>query len=87
MAAQLVAVLDVVVDEREVVDQLDCDGRRERPVRVTAERLARPERQRRADPLARRVVRRVPLTVGEAEMVGGHLPEQPPCPRRRLPEP
>ena len=62
MAAQLVAVLDVVVDEREVVDQLDCDRCRECPVRVTAERLARPERQRRADPLTRRVVRRVSMT-------------------------
>ena len=86
MAAELVAVLDVVVDQREVVDQLDGDGRGERPVRVSAERLARPERQRRADALPGGIVCRAALRVRPPKVVCGHLAEQPTRPRPGLPE-
>ena len=87
MAAQLVAVLDVVVNQGEVVDQLDRDRRRQRPGRFAPERLARPECQRRADPLARGIVRRVPLGIRVAEVVRGHLPKQPRRTGSRFPEP
>jgi hypothetical protein len=77
VAAELVAILDVVVNEREVVDQLHCNSRGERPFGFTPDRLARPERQRGADPLACGIVRGVSLGVRVAEVVCGHLPQQP----------
>src|ERR1700680_4208109 len=78
MAAQLVTVLNVVVDQREVVDQLDSDGGRQRPGGLAPERLAGPERQRWTDALSGRLVRWAPLRVRPAEMVCGPLAEPPP---------
>jgi hypothetical protein len=52
MASHGVAVLDVVVGERKVVDDLDRGGGRDDPVQVPAGGLAGQQTEQRAQPLA-----------------------------------
>jgi len=76
MPPELVAILDVVMDEREVVDQLNSDGCRKCQGRVSSERLASPEGEGGTDALAGGFVRRAARGVGPAHVIRGHLPEQ-----------
>ena len=58
VAALVVAVDDIVVDEREVVDELDSDSARNPDLARGAGRLGRQQDERRPDALAAAAVRR-----------------------------
>ena len=70
VAALDVAVLDVVVDEREVVAELDRGGARQRPLVVAGDAGVGEQAEERPHPLAARRARPV-----ECEVVADHLVE------------
>ena len=69
VTALAVAVDHVVVQQREVVDELDGDRARHADRRERAGRLGREDRQRGPDALAAAARRRVALLVGPAQVV------------------
>ena len=70
MASLDVAVLDVVVDEREIVAELDRGGARQRSLVLAGDAGVGEQAQQRAHPLAARRTRPV-----EREVVADHLVE------------
>ena len=75
MVTLKVAVLDVVVDEREVVDQLDCGGGREGLLRRAARGFAGEHAERRPEPLALAQRRWPAGLVDAAHVVAQHDPQ------------
>ena len=76
MMALLVAVLDIVMDQREVVYQLNGCCRGQRAVPFAAGRFARQQAERRTQRLAAGVFW-LPLGVLPAEVIANHMVEQP----------
>src|SRR5690606_5154848 len=75
-AAQLAPVLDVVVDQREVVDHLDRRGDRHGQLAIAAERLAAHDAQARADALAGGGARRNEALVELSEVIADEAVER-----------
>jgi hypothetical protein len=69
--ARRILVLDVVVDEREVVEELDRGGRRKRATGVAGERLVDERAEHRAEPFTRGSSSRVQPEVVQHHPVEG----------------
>lgn len=75
-ASQLIAVLDVIMDQREVVQQFDRRSSGQRHAPIAAASLTAQQREHGADAFAGTCAHCVPVLVSEAKVVVQHDVEQ-----------